>query len=434
MRVLVTGANGYVGQAVVAALLEAGHEPVAMVSGGAGPLGATGVALGENGVVSRTAAADSSAAEVASEADTAASGAASLVSGASAEVSEAASVTSSASTVDSGPTGATSGTRAVDSGATGVTSGARTEVSGATGSASSASAVDSGAASVTSGARTEVSGATGMASSARAVDSRAVEVRVADLLDPGSLRRAVDGVDAVCHLAGLGRARESLSEPLRYFRVNTGGTVALLAAMADAGVRRMVFASTGSIYGTPERQPMDESCPDDPPHPYASSKLAAEYAIAAQARAAGMSATILRLLNIAGGADPDPTRLIPRALSAAANGTPLTINGDGTAVRDYLHVTDAAKAFTASLAHPPAPGTARRYNIGTGNGSSVLDVAASVERVTGHPVPLTHGPAAPEPQALISDPTRARDELHWAPENSDLDAIVRDCWHHRPRA
>lgn len=264
----------------------------------------------------------------------------------------------------------------------------------------------------------------------RKVIAGASDVRVADLLDAESLHRAMDGVDAVCHLAGLGRARESVDQPLRYFQVNTGGTIALLDAMAASGVTRIVFASTGSIYGTPPHQPMSEGFPDAPPHPYASSKLAAEYAIEAQARSGGIGAIVLRLLNIAGGADPDSTRLIPRTLAAALDGTPLTVNGDGTAVRDYLHVDDAATAFVAALEHLPTPGASRRYNIGSGHGISILDVAAAVERVTGRAVPLIHAPAAPEPQILISDTARAMNELGWAPRNSDLDTIIRDCWQH----
>src|SRR5262245_12380900 len=119
-----------------------------------------------------------------------------------------------------------------------------------------------------------------------------VAMRTADLLDESALRQALSGVDAVCHLAGLTRARQSFVDPLTYFRVNAGGTVNLLSAMATCGVPRIVFASTASIYGTPDRQPMTELTPDAPPHPYAASKLAAEYAIRAQASAAGLSAVV----------------------------------------------------------------------------------------------------------------------------------------------
>ncbi|MFI2282086.1 NAD-dependent epimerase/dehydratase family protein [Nocardia beijingensis] len=254
-----------------------------------------------------------------------------------------------------------------------------------------------------------------------------VATRVADLLDEGGLRGALDGVEAVCHLAGLTRARESAADPLRYFRVNTGGTIALLDAMAAAGVSRLVFASTGSIYGTPERQPMTERLPDAPPHPYAASKLAAEWAISAQAATGRLSAVVLRLMNVAGGVDPDPTRLVPRAFAAAMNGSALEVNGDGSAVRDYLHIADAAAAFVACVENMPTNGE-RRYLIGGGRGSSILDVVAAVERQTGRPIQLTHRPPAPEPAALISDPTKAMTEFPWHPYRSDIETIVRDTW------
>ncbi|HEY0638116.1 MAG TPA: NAD-dependent epimerase/dehydratase family protein [Pseudonocardiaceae bacterium] len=250
-----------------------------------------------------------------------------------------------------------------------------------------------------------------------------VQVRRADLTEPGTLPAAVRGVDAVCHLAGLTRARESWDRPLDYFAVNAGGTVALLRAMRDAGVGRLVFASTASVYGTPDTQPMTEDLPDDPPHPYAASKVAAEAAI----RWSGLPAAALRLFNAAGGPDPDPTRIVPRVLAAAAGETPaLAVNGDGSAVRDYLHVADAAEAFVAALRHE-GPGL-RLFNIGSGAGASVLDVVAAAERVTGRAIALTHNPPAAEPAALVCDPTRARDELGWAPRRSALDDIVRDAW------
>ncbi|MBY8861112.1 NAD-dependent epimerase/dehydratase family protein [Nocardia sp. CA2R105] len=256
----------------------------------------------------------------------------------------------------------------------------------------------------------------------------AAEVRTADLLDSESMRRVVGDVDAVCHLAAITRARESFAEPMRYFRVNTGGTISLLEAMEAADVPRIVFASTGAIYGTPERQPMDEQVPDAPPHPYASSKLAAELAIEAQARGGHLAAIILRIPNIAGGSDPDLTRLVPRAIAAAADQTALPVNGNGSAVRDYLHIQDAADAFVECLEHLPEAGQAIRYNIGSGHGASVMDIVAAVERVSGRHVELEHRPPAPEPAKLINDPSKAIAEIGWSPRRSDIDGIVRDAW------
>lgn len=258
----------------------------------------------------------------------------------------------------------------------------------------------------------------------------AAETRTADLLSPTDLAHAAEGIDAVCHLAGLTRARESITDPLPYFRVNTAGTIALLEAMRAADIRHLVLASTCAIYGTPAHQPMTEQTHDAPPHPYATSKLAAEQATTAQAHSGALTATILRLPNLAGGNDTDPTRLIPRALAAAASAATLDINGDGTALRDYLHIADAAAAFPAALHHPATP--IARYNLGTGHGTSILDVIAAAERVTGRTIALRHRPAAPEPAALIVDPSRAITELSWTPEHSDLDAILADTWSHHP--
>ncbi|MFE9326309.1 NAD-dependent epimerase/dehydratase family protein [Nocardia sp. NPDC052278] len=253
----------------------------------------------------------------------------------------------------------------------------------------------------------------------------ATDIRDADLFDPVALRRAVDGVDAVCHLAGLTRVRESMTDPLRYFGVNTVGTIALLDAMATAEVPRFVFASTGAIYGDVGGRPIAEDLPDNPPHPYASSKLAAETAVEAHDAAA----VVLRLLNVAGGRDPDPARLIPRVLTAAARNESLEVNGDGTTVRDYVHVADAANAFVAGLEHLPPPGVTERYVIGSGRGTSVRQVVAAVEKVSGRRVALIHRPAAPEPSSLVADPAKAVDQLRWVPKHSDIEAIADQMWH-----
>ncbi|WP_040740101.1 NAD-dependent epimerase/dehydratase family protein [Nocardia tenerifensis] len=273
----------------------------------------------------------------------------------------------------------------------------------------------------------------GLVHGARARVPRGVPVQTADLLDTEAVTAAVREVDAVCHLAGLTRVRESLDDPLRYYEVNVGGTVSLLRAMAAAGVNKLVFASTASIYGTPERQPMTEDLPDRPPHPYAASKQAAESVIAAQASTGRLGAVVLRLFNIAGGDDPDPTRIVPRVLAAAGEGSCLSINGDGSVVRDYVHIDDAARAFAAAVAHLPEPGACRRYNIGSGIGVSVSELVAEATRLTGRTIAVGHGAAVPEPPRLIGDVDRARRELGWEPKFSDIAAILRDAWLSRQR-
>ncbi|WP_169736681.1 NAD-dependent epimerase/dehydratase family protein [Pseudonocardia spinosispora] len=244
----------------------------------------------------------------------------------------------------------------------------------------------------------------------------------ADIGDPA----VYGGADAVCHLAGLAQARASWDRPLDFFDVNVGGTTSVLRAMAAARVGTLVFASTAAIYGAPAEQPMSERLPDDPPHPYASSKAVAETVIGWEVARRGLAATVLRLSNLAGGADLDESRLLPRVLAAARSGEPITVNGDGRAVRDYLHVSDAAEAFVAALHTPGPPGVTRRYTIGSGVGSSVTEVIAAVERVTGRVVAVTHGPPADEPPALVCDPTLAMTELGWRPRRATVPDILRD--------
>lgn len=261
-----------------------------------------------------------------------------------------------------------------------------------------------------------------------------VETYRADLLDPVSLAAPLARVDAVCHLAGLTRARESWDRVAAYFQVNAGGTANLLAAMAEQDVSTLVFASTGSVYGSPEAQPMSEDLPDAIPHPYAASKRAAELAIEWQARAGRLGAAIMRIFNIAGGHDPDTTRMVPRVLTAAAGRSPaLEVNGDGSATRDLVHVRDAAVALVAAVEHAPTVGRSRRYNIGSGTGSSVADVVAVAERVTGRHIPVVHRPPAAEPPELVANPRRAESELGWKPERSTLDEILADAWQRSTR-
>lgn len=256
-----------------------------------------------------------------------------------------------------------------------------------------------------------------------------VENYVGDLAVPSSLGPAFDGIDVVCHLAGLTHARESWSRPADFFTVNTAGTANLLAAMSEQGVSSLVFASTGSIYGSPESQPMSEDMPDAIPHPYAASKRAAELGVEWSARAGDLRASILRLFNVAGGRDPDRTRIVPRVLAAAAGDAPhVEINGDGSAKRDLLHIRDAAAAFIAAVEHLPPAGSARRFNIGSGVESSVLDVVATAGRVTGRHIAVVHRPASREPARLVADPARAATELGWKPTRSGLEEILADAW------
>jgi len=246
-----------------------------------------------------------------------------------------------------------------------------------------------------------------------------------DLREPASLGPALEGVDAVVHLAAAARVRESFEEPLRYYDVNVGGTVNLLGALP--GPVRVVFVSTGMVYGAPLAQPITEDFPRAPSNPYAASKAAAEDLIGWTARSGLIGATSLRVFNVAGGVDRDGTRVITRAVDAAAGGQPLTVFGDGSAVRDFVHVDDVAAAAVLALGSSE-PGRHDVFNVGA-TAASVRDVVEAVERVTERPVPLVHAPAHPgEVRELRADTRRLRKVLGWEPTRSALDDLVRDQW------
>ncbi|MFI0372492.1 NAD-dependent epimerase/dehydratase family protein [Actinomadura sp. 1N219] len=248
-----------------------------------------------------------------------------------------------------------------------------------------------------------------------------------DLLEPESLP---DGpYDGVCHLAALTRVRESFDAPLRYFTANVQGTVNLLESVP---AERVVFGSTAAVYGTPERQPIPESESTAPSSPYGASKLAAEQAVRFHARTGAIGAAVLRTFNVAGSVDgrkdPDETRLIPKALAVAAGHAPhLEINGDGHAVREYLHVDDLAAAYVRAV-EAVRPGEERIYNVGSGIGTAVHEVVAAVEEVTGRPVPTLRRPPRTEAPVLICDATAVRAGLGWRPERSALPEIITTSW------
>ena len=252
-----------------------------------------------------------------------------------------------------------------------------------------------------------------------------------DLTSPETLPKAITDADGVCHLAGRTRVRESRSDPLGYWRANVGGTLALLGALAGTGTR-LVLASTCGVYGERAAQPIGETAATQPSNPYGSSKLAADQAATDLAATGVIGAISLRAFNIAGALpghpDRDETRLIPRLLAVQQNRAPeLLVNGDGSAIRDFVHVADMAAAFVLAL-DACEPGTWRAYNVGSGRSSTVGEVIDTVETVTGRPVALRHAPAAPEPHTLLADSCLIHAELGWKPHRSSLDEIITDAW------
>lgn len=256
--------------------------------------------------------------------------------------------------------------------------------------------------------------------------------RVQGELSPIDLTRALTTVDGVCHLAARTRVRESWVDPLGYWQSNVGGTLALLKAMQTTKTRRLVLASTCTVYGEPAEQPINETAPAAASTPYGRCKLAADHAASDLAATGVLGAVSLRAFNVAGATpgrpDRDDTRLIPRLLAVQQGTAPeIVINGDGSAVRDFVHVADMAAAFSLAL-EACEPGVARAYNIGSGQPTRVRDAISTVELVTGQPVPRRYTPAANEPHELTADSTLIRSELGWRPERSTLREIISDAW------
>lgn len=266
-----------------------------------------------------------------------------------------------------------------------------------------------------------------------------------DIADVGAVRRAIrdSGASTVVHFAAWLVVADSVRDPLGYYRNNVGGAMATLEAMALEGCRSFVFSSTCAVYGEPVTTPIGEDHATRPVNAYGQTKLAIEQALPHVERAYGIRSVCLRYFNAAG-ADPegelgevhDPeVHLIPRAIQAATGGDPLDVFGtdyptpDGTCLRDYVHVSDLATAHVGALEHLLAGGASAAYNVGTGTPSSVREVIATVERVTGRPVPTRLAARrAGDPAILYASADRIQRELRWRPTRPTLEAIVTDAW------
>jgi UDP-glucose 4-epimerase len=265
----------------------------------------------------------------------------------------------------------------------------------------------------------------------------------------GTLREAAaealaGGAEAVLHFAARSLVGESVAEPARYWSGNLGGSLALLEAMRELGVRTIVFSSTAAVYGEPERTPVTEADPPRPTSPYGASKLATDVALAEFARLYGFGAVSLRYFNVAGaqqaadgswlGERHSPeTHLIPNVLAAAAAGRRVRIFGDdyptadGTCVRDYIHVSDLADAHLRAL-QACQPGRHRVYNLGNGAGFSVREVIEVCREVTGIGIGADVVARRPgDPAVLVASAARIQAELGWR-ATRDLTDMAADAW------
>lgn len=266
-----------------------------------------------------------------------------------------------------------------------------------------------------------------------------------DLLDGAMLARAFADhkITAVMHFAAASLVGESMTDPQKYYINNVQGTLSLLQAMRNAGCHRIVFSSTGAVYGNADSKALPEDFPCAPINPYGASKLMIERMLADYRTAYGFGAFCLRYFN-ASGADPaggigemrdNETHLIPRAMMALQGHVEFAVFGndydtpDGTAIRDYIHVTDLAAAHLAALKLLEDGHAGGSFNLGTGSGFSVREILDAIRLETGCEVPHTVKPRrAGDPTYLVADPSAARKVLNFVPRHSDLPTVIRTAW------
>ena len=247
-------------------------------------------------------------------------------------------------------------------------------------------------------------------------------------------------IGTVMHFAGSIVAPESVAEPLKYYRNNTGASRNLIEACVVAGVNRFVFSSTAAVYGAPDTLPVAEDAPTEPINPYGTSKLMTEWILRDVAAANGLNFVTLRYFNVAG-ADPDgrtgqatpnATHLIKVACETVIGKRPrLVIFGDdydtadGTCIRDYIHVTDLAAAHVLALQYLVDGGGDVVLNCGYGRGYSVKQVVDAMQAVAGQKLPIKVGPRrAGDAPELVADATRIRALFGWKPRHHELSTIV----------
>ncbi|MCE7937585.1 UDP-glucose 4-epimerase GalE [bacterium] len=266
----------------------------------------------------------------------------------------------------------------------------------------------------------------------------------ADLADPAAVARvfaAHPDIEGIMHFASYTLVGESMALPLKYLRDNLVNAANLLEAAVGAGVRRFILSSTANLFDDPARMPIDEHERIVPGSPYGESKFFIERLLHWFERIHGLRHACLRYFNAAGdlpdvGEDHDPeTHLIPLVLQVALGQRPhIAVFGDdyptpdGTCVRDYIHVVDLAQAHILAMQALDRLGS-RKYNLGNGQGFSVLEVIETARRVTGQPIPHVVGPRrAGDPAVLIASSDAIRAELGWVPRYPDLASIVESAW------
>ena len=261
---------------------------------------------------------------------------------------------------------------------------------------------------------------------------KGTELFIGDLIDRQQIARVFqkNDIDCVMHMASFAYVGESMENPGMYFANNVTGGINLLNAMNEYGVKKIVFSSSCSVYGTPERLPVNETTPIRPESVYAETKAILENIIMWYERQHGFEATILRYFNAAGasikhGIGKNDGRIIPNAIKAALSGKEMKIFGndyptmDGTCVRDYVHVEDIANAHLLSLDRNGV------YNIGYGKGISNMEIITLVEKITGRKIDAVfEGRRQGDPPEIYTENAKAVAELKWRPEH-DINTIIQ---------
>jgi len=273
-----------------------------------------------------------------------------------------------------------------------------------------------------------------------------VELVQGDLLCPEDLAALFSRqhFDAVMHFSAKSLVGESVMNPALYYANNVVGTINLLDAMRDHGVSKFIFSSSASIFGNPLQERINESHPQAPINPYGETKLMVEHILRDYHMAYGLRSVSLRYFNAAG-ADPGgeigeshqpETHLLPNVLcSLLSEQRELKVFGreyktpDGTCVRDYIHINDLCEAHLLALSFLENNAGAHGFNLGNGNGFSVLEIIHSAEQVTGRKIAFTYAPPrSGDPATLVADSARAMEKLAWQPKYTKIDDIIATAW------
>jgi UDP-glucose 4-epimerase len=271
------------------------------------------------------------------------------------------------------------------------------------------------------------------------IEGKFSDVVIGDVLDRQALISACEGIDAVIHLAAKKAVGESVDNPLKYYENNVGGTLNLLAAMSLKGVKKIVFSSTAAVYAPSEKLSITEDDLTEPLSPYGQTKLLSEKLISAVARAEGLSSISLRYFNVVGAlrdefADNSKDNLVPKVFAALKAGKNPEIYGsdyptkDGSCIRDYIHISDLAKAHLVALEKVFTTNVDEVYNVGSGTGYSVTEMINQIAESIGKAITPTLSPRRPGDTAqLIASIAKIERDLGWKPERS-LKEMIDSAW------